>query len=125
MSYTLQGKLHLINEAKQVSDKFTVKDFVIQTDGQYPQLITMQASNKSIEWLDKCKVGDEVEVAFDVRGRQWNDKFFNTLSAYSIKVISAATAVPANSGHPYATGAPIPTVQAIQNLMPEQTDLPF
>jgi len=93
MSYTIKGQLHLRNEAKKISDKFTVQEFVITTDGQYPQHISLQASNDKIQWLDKCNIGDTLEVQFDIRGREYNGKYYNQLNAYAIKVVSAAPVV--------------------------------
>jgi hypothetical protein len=84
--YKLKGKLIHKGDAKQVSDKFRVMDFVIQTpDEKYPQSIQFQVMNDRIQEMDKFTTGEEVEVTFDLRGREYNGKYYNTLNAYKIE----------------------------------------
>jgi hypothetical protein len=86
MEHKLKGKLILKSEPRQISDKFRVMDFVIQTpDEKYPQSIQFQVMNDRIQEMDKFTIGEEVEVSFDVRGREHNGKYYNTLNAFKIE----------------------------------------
>jgi hypothetical protein len=86
MEYKAKGKLILKSEPKQITDKFRVMDFVIQTpDEKYPQSIQFQVMNDRIQEMDKFTIGEEVEVSFDVRGREHNGKYYNTLNAYKVE----------------------------------------
>jgi len=86
MEHKLKGKLILKSEPRQITDKFRVMDFVIQTpDEKYPQSIQFQVMNDRIQEMDKFTIGEEVEVSFDVRGREHNGKYYNTLNAYKIE----------------------------------------
>jgi single-strand DNA-binding protein len=86
MEHKLKGKLILKSEPRQISDKFRVMDFVIQTpDEKYPQSIQFQVMNDRIQEMDKFTTGEEVEVTFDHRGREYNGKYYNTLNAYKIE----------------------------------------
>jgi hypothetical protein len=86
MEHKLKGKLILKSEPRQISDKFRVMDFVIQTpDERYPQSIQFQVMNDRIQEMDKFIIGEEVEVTFDHRGREYNGKYYNTLNAYKIE----------------------------------------
>jgi hypothetical protein len=63
-------------------------DFVIQTpDEKYPQSIQFQLMNDRIQEMDKFTMGEELEVTFDLRGREYNGKYYNTLNAYKIESI--------------------------------------
>lgn len=90
--YTLKGEVKVINDTKQVSDKFKLREFVvIDNSGQYPQTIQFQASQDKTELLDSIQVGQQVEVFFNLRGREWTNpqnevKVFNTLDAWKIEV---------------------------------------
>ena len=43
--YTLKGEVKVINDTKQVSEKFKLREFVVTDNtGQYPQTIQFQAS---------------------------------------------------------------------------------
>lgn len=86
MEHKLKGKLILKSEPKQVSEKFRVMDFVIETpDEKYPQKIQLQVLNDRIQEMDKFKTGEELEVTFDIRGREYNGKYYNSLNAYKIE----------------------------------------
>jgi ribosomal 30S subunit maturation factor RimM len=92
--YTLKGEVKVISETRQVSEKFKLREFVITTEGDYPQVIQFQASQDKGDLLDNFKPGDQVEVSFNLRGREWTNpqgevKVFNTLDAWKIDLLSA------------------------------------
>ena len=93
--YTLKGELKVINDTRQISDKFKLREFVItDASGQYPQTIQFQSVQDRCEMLDTFNTGDMVEVFFNLRGREWTNpqgevKVFNTLDAWKINLLSA------------------------------------
>jgi hypothetical protein len=85
----LRGELIRVFDTKQVSEKFALREFVIETKEQYPQSIILQVSQDKCKILDNYKLGDLVQVSINVRGRKWTDKegkdrFFNTLEVWKI-----------------------------------------
>ena len=86
MSYKLKGKFITSMPVKVVSDKFSCRDFVVETEGDYPQKVTFQLSNGNNSKVDGLSPGAEIEVAFDIRGREYNGKYYNTLNAYKIEI---------------------------------------
>jgi hypothetical protein len=86
MEHKLKGKLILKLEPRQISEKFRIMDFVIQTpDEKFPQSIQFQVLNDRIQEMNKYSVGEELEVTFDIRGREYNGKYYNSLNAYKIE----------------------------------------
>ena len=91
MSYQLKGKIKVINDTVQVSEKFAKREFVVtDEDAMYPQDIMFQSVQDKCSMLDGYNVGDSVEVSFNLRGREWvsptNEvKYFNTLDAWRIE----------------------------------------
>lgn len=87
----VKGLLHLKKETQTVSEKFSKREFVLKTDAEttYPQFVSFQVSQDKCSLLDKFNVGDELTVAFNLKGREWNNgtevKYFNTLDAWMIK----------------------------------------
>jgi hypothetical protein len=78
-------------DARNISDKFTVREFVVTVeDGKYPQDIILQFVNDKVNLLDSVQEGQEVTVSFDIRGREYNGRFFNNLNAWKIQVQSEA-----------------------------------
>ncbi len=58
--------------------------FVIETDGQYPKKIAIDAMGKSIEYSDKLKEGQQVKVSIDISSREYNDKWYTNINAWKI-----------------------------------------
>jgi len=85
------GKLHLIFDTKQVSERFTKREFVVElTDSKYPQMVLFQLTGDRCSQLDSLQVGDEVRVEFSLRGREWKSpsgevKYFNSLDVWQIE----------------------------------------
>lgn len=92
MSFETTGLLHKVFEQQSKSETFQTREFVIKLDGNYPQFIKFQLTQDRCDLIDKYKEGDNIKVSFDLRGREWNEKFFTNLNAW--KIASAETAQP-------------------------------
>ena len=91
---TMKGAIKLINPIKVISDKFSVREFVITTpDAKYPQEVIFQTVNDKMDIIAPYGVGQEVTVSFNVRGREYNGKYYNTLDAWKV-VGDVATPAP-------------------------------
>jgi len=96
MAYDLTGKVKLIFEAKTFGSGFTVREFVVTVeDGKYPQEICLQFVQDKVSLLDTIEEGQEVTVSFDIRGREYNGRYFNNLQAWKIDAGEGAAAAPA------------------------------
>jgi len=85
MGYKAEGKIEKIFESEQKSASFTAREFVIEVaDGQYPQMVKFQLVQDKCSLVDDYSEGDQVEVEFDLRGREWNGKYFTNLQAWRI-----------------------------------------
>ena len=88
------GKIVAIMPTQVVSEKFSKREFVIETPDQYPQQILFQLTQDKCSLLDSLQVGQEVDVHLNIRGRSWQNpqgetKYFNTLEAWKIDVLGA------------------------------------
>ena len=73
MAYDVTGRLHEIFDEQQVSEKFRKREFVLEVqDGQYPEHIKFQMVQDKTSLIDPFKMGDEVKVTFNLRGRGFN-----------------------------------------------------
>jgi hypothetical protein len=96
---TMKGAIKLINPIKVISDKFSVREFVIVTDdAKYPQEVIFQTVNDKMDVIAPYGVGQVVTVSFNVRGREYNGRYYNTLDAY--KVQGEVTTSPVNEPMP-------------------------
>lgn len=125
MGYKAEGKIHKIFDAEQKSASFQAREFVIEVaDGQYPQMVKFQLVQDKCTLVDNYSEGDAVEVEFDLRGREWNGKYFTNLQAWRI---SRAGEGGGDSGGgqaqaPTATAAPAAAPAASSDF---DDDIPF
>jgi hypothetical protein len=92
---TIKGAIKLINPVKVISDKFSVREFVVTTpDAKYPQDILFQTVNDKMDVLESLGVGQQVEVSYNVRGREFNGRYYNTLDAWKIEVTGSKPSQP-------------------------------
>ena len=87
MAYDIAGKVKLIQEAQTFSSGFTKRELVVLTDdGKYPQEINIEFLQDSVSKLDNVSEGDLVKVTFDLRGKEYNGRYFNNLVGWKIEV---------------------------------------
>jgi hypothetical protein len=92
---TIKGAIKLINPIKVISDKFSVREFVVTTpDEKYPQDILFQTVNDKMAVLESLGVGQQVEVSYNVRGREFNGRYYNTLDAWKVEVTGSKPSQP-------------------------------
>lgn len=85
MAYQATGRLHKVFDTEQKSASFAARDFVVEVaDGKFPQMIKFQLVQDKCTLIDDYSEGDEISVEFDLRGREWNDKYFTNLNAWRI-----------------------------------------
>lgn len=85
----LKGVLIHIGEYQKVKD-FVKREFVIETQEQYPQKIVLELHQDRVALIDPYKLGDIVNVSLNIRGKAYQDKngqtrYFNTLLAWKIQ----------------------------------------
>jgi single-strand DNA-binding protein len=121
------GKLHTIYETKQVSERFTKREFVVELadNPKYPQVVLFQLTGDRVSQLDDLKVGDQVRIEFSLRGREWRSpkgevKYFNSLDVWKIEPAQAGRSAGRggggrrDSGDPRDLDAPAPRIDESQ-----------
>jgi hypothetical protein len=86
MSFEIEGKLHKKFDTEQKTQTFQAREFVIETvDGNYQQYIKFQLTQDRCALIDPFQEGDNVKVHFDLRGREWQGKYFTNLNAWRLE----------------------------------------
>jgi hypothetical protein len=121
----IKGKVHEVGEVITVSEKFKKREIVVEyaENPTYPEFIKMEAIQDKVNLFDQVKVGDQVEVFFNLRGRPWTDKngktqYFNTLSVWRLNILGGAESAPASPAY-------APQVDIAAAPGEEDSDLPF
>jgi len=85
MSYELTGKVKLIQEAQTFGSGFQKREMVVTVEaGKYPQDINIEFVQDRIDLISDLRAGDEVTVTFDIRGREYNGRYFNSLNGWKL-----------------------------------------
>ena len=126
-------RIKLIHPTQQVTEKFSKREFVV-TDGlesDYPQHILLQATRDKCSLLDQFKVNDMVDVAINIRGREWTSpqgeiKYFNSIEAWRIEPASVQAPSAAPSGmSDFGISNATNTQSPLESSAEESDDLPF
>jgi len=123
---TIAGVIHKIMPVHEINDSFTKRDVVVNTGGDYPQLISIQFVQDQVFLFNDILEGANVVIDVNIRGREWTSpqgevKYFNTLQGWKVEQVN--------------NGSPKPQQPASQNGIPKQAieenandaddDLPF
>ena len=86
----LQGKLIFKSEVQQVTEKFSKRDFVVETNEQFPQQVKFELHQDRTDLIDVYELEETINVSFNLRGRSYTDKqgetqYSNTLQAWKIQ----------------------------------------
>lgn len=125
MSYVMKGKVKVVGSTVAISEKFSKREFVVVDDtNMYPQDIMFQLTQDKCNLIDSLVIGDEVEVSFNLNGREWvnpkgESKFFNTLDVWKINKIGS-NAVKDAQGQGFE-----PKKSVIAEVVANDSDLPF
>ncbi len=99
MPYELIGKVKLVQDPQTFSSGFTKREVVVTVeDGKYPQEINLEFLQDKVSLLDNLSEGQEIKVFFDIRGREYNGKYFNNLVGWKLETIGEAAETPPGSG---------------------------
>ena len=87
----LTGRIKVIKVEQTFPSGFTKREFVITTEEQYPNDISFELLKEKGGLITSFKEGDRLKVNFDIRGREWQGKYFNSLVAWKLENAGAAT----------------------------------
>ncbi|MCS7077853.1 MAG: DUF3127 domain-containing protein [Bacteroidia bacterium] len=121
----LEGKLFRKYEEQIVGTKgFRKREFVIDyaENPSYPQKIKFELVQEKCAELDKFNEGDTIKVYFNIRGSEWQGKYYVNLNAWKLEKLADA----ANKPNTDTDTTAEKTLQA-DNLpaLNEEDDLPF
>jgi hypothetical protein len=118
--FKFKGIAYKVGNVETISDKFRKREFIV-TDGadQYPQYIPFTFVNDKCDLLESIAEGQEVEVSFSLKGREWTSpqgqvKYFSTIEGFAVTTTSTPAFAP--QAAPSAPGS---------GHTDDQDDLPF
>ena len=96
---TLKGVIKLIKPIQQISATFSKREFVIETQENYPQTIQLELQGDRVDIIDSFTEGQEIECSIGIKGRLWvnpqgEEKYFNTIYCWKITASSSQSTAP-------------------------------
>lgn len=90
--YEAAGKIKVINETQSFPSGFSKREFVVTTaHDKFPQDLKFEIVKDKCSQLDAFDVGQDVQVSFDIRGNEYNGKYFVNLSCWKIQAANGAS----------------------------------
>lgn len=84
----IKGTIVSIGQTQEIGN-FKKREFVFKTIGNYPQEFLMQCVQDKVTILDHCKAGQEVEVSYNLKGKEYQGKYFKpSVEAWFIQDLS-------------------------------------
>ena len=128
----IKGIIKKISETVQISDRFRKREFVVEyaNNPDYPQPLQFELVQDRCELLDSFQEGQEVEVHFDLRGREWTSpqgqvKYFNSLQAWKLVTEQDAAKPPSQDIQSSGTSVSVPEEKPGWLDSDAADDLPF
>jgi hypothetical protein len=117
----ITGIIKVLNETQNIgNNSFKKREVVITIEEQYPQHILVEFIQDKCDLLNDYKVGQNVKIDINLRGREWISpegvaKYFNAIQGWRIALLESQE----------ATSEKLPEVTPFSFLDDEEDDLPF
>ena len=111
----VQGKIKLIKQTEELGQKgFKKRLLVVTTSEQYPQDIPLDFVQDKVSLLDAFSVGQEVKVGINLRGNEYNGKYYLNAQGWRIEKVGESQAAPFK-----------PAGELVQGVDDDSDGLPF
>jgi hypothetical protein len=121
--YEMSGKLKWIGEAQTFASGFIKREFVVTTNhDKYPQDIKFEVVKEKCPQLDPLELNQDVSVSFDIRGNEYNGKYYVNLSCW--KVLPTGEHSQRKEGRP-ASSTSEPTADELRDESDFDDVIPF
>ena len=115
-----EGVVKIVFDTQEFKNNFKKREIVVSTEDQYPQHIKFEfTDDNGINKLDEIVEGDKVKILFELRGSEWQEKFFTNLKGVAITTFDEEKKFEANQ----SKVVKVPTKPTY--VEPSEDDLPF
>ena len=134
--FQIEGKIHQVNDIQTFDSGFSKREFIVETIDQYPQMIKFELLKEKTNLTDAFSQGDPINVHFDIRGNEYQGKYYVNLVCWKVEQPQQGYGAPAGqppqqgyqqpapAGQP-AQNTPPPQNQPAQQPAPDDDDIPF
>lgn len=88
LAFEMEGTVEHIGETQTFASGFQKREFVLKTDGDYPQSIKFEVVKDKCGHFDgSTPVGSRINVCFNIRGNEYKGKYYTNLVAWKLEEI--------------------------------------
>ena len=87
---------------------FSKRNIVVKTEERYPQDILVEFLKDNAKMVEPLKEGTRIKLSFDLRGREYNGRYFVSVAGWKVVNLDAVEA--ANNESSAAASQPISSV---------------
>jgi len=92
MQNAIEGTLTKVLETEagtsQGGKDWSKRLFVIKTDDKYPKDVCFTLFGEKVSLINDHKVGDKINVSFNLSSREFNGKFYHNIDAWKVDASS-------------------------------------
>lgn len=88
----IKGTVETILEIQEFASGFKKRTIVVNTGGKYPQTVPIDFAKEKIDLLDNLTNGQEVTIGVNIRGNEYNGKYYVSLAGWKVDAGSIAVA---------------------------------
>lgn len=84
--HELSGTVKILLDEQSFPSGFNKREFVVTDDAdKYPQEIKFACVKDKVELVNKLSVGEKVKVTFNIRGNEYQGKYYVNLEAWKVE----------------------------------------
>ncbi|MGI5867967.1 MAG: DUF3127 domain-containing protein [Kiritimatiellia bacterium] len=126
--YEFVGTIKKIGDVQTFPSGFSKRELVVTSEGErYPQDIMFEFLKEKADMLTSLNEADRVKVYFDIGGREYNGRYYNSLKGWKIeKLLDADTVAPDSPSFPSpASASPSDPPPMPKDVEEDDDNLPF
>ena len=86
----IKGTVETILEIQEFASGFKKQTLVIDTGGKFPQKVAVDFAKEKIELIASLVQGQEVTIGVNIRGNEYNGKYYVSLAGWKVDAGSVA-----------------------------------
>lgn len=87
--YEMTGEVKTLFDTMSFASGFTKREFLITMDDDFPQDIKFTCIKEKVSLLDRLNPGNRVKVAFRIRCREYQGRYYTDLEAFRVELLDS------------------------------------
>lgn len=109
----------------KAGNEWKKREYVLETHESYPRKVHFDLFGQKADQYP-LNVGDEIRLSFDINSREYNGRWFTSISGWKVEPAGQPQGVPSAAPQDFPGAAPFPAAPAAPDLSADPSDdLPF